>query len=153
MSFDADHDLIITNKIEIANLKTTVDTIQQAQLDIQKTQQELVLSLNQLTYNVGAVVEGLKQTKDALGETNKHSKRIDDLDDRILDHEEKTERAVNGILNQLVLINKAQMEDREAWTPVINLFAHWKWMVGGVVGLIAVTGWDGLVTLIQLIIK
>jgi DNA repair ATPase RecN len=140
----SDRDLLIRVDADVKHLTTRVKEVSQAQVDHAARTQELASSLQTLTYNVGALVEGMKEAKAGLDVQNQLVNDVDQLKAWRADFNRTYKDGIDEI--------KAIMEeDRQQWKPWVALAGHWKWMVAGAVAVVGFVGWPTIKSVLALI--
>lgn len=138
----SDRDMLIRLDADVGNLSEQVKEVRTAQTEQERAAQKLTENLNQLTYNVGAMVEGMKEAKEMMHTVGKHDQRIKTLETWQQVHLGDSDRVVEKIEASLKEIKDQLDEDRKQWEPWVKLAGHWKWMLVGAVGVVGFVGWN-----------
>lgn len=150
-----DRDLLIRVDADLKNLDKTVKEVRDKQTSADNTSAELTKNVNQLTFNIGALVDGMKDAKSVttmlVDAHTKADRRMDLLDVEMKELKEDRMRFMKRIDAELGEMKDMLTSSREKWEPVATFFSHWKWMVGGGVAIFGILGWPTILKLIQLI--
>lgn len=129
-----DRDLLIRVDADLKNLATKVKEVSTLQIEQGHQSQQLSSSLQTLTYNVGALVEGMKEAKAGLDVQNRIAKDVEELKEWRSSFKDTFHESIDEIKNIMT-------EDRKKWEPWVSLASHWKWLLAGVATVTAFVGW------------
>lgn len=138
----SDRDMLIRLDADVGNLSNQVKEVRIAQTEQERAAQKLTENLNQLTYNVGAMVEGMKEAKEMMHTVGKHDQRIKTLEHWQSEHADDSNKVVAKIEESLIGIKNQLDADRKQWEPWVKLAGHWKWMLAGGIAIVGFVGWD-----------
>lgn len=137
-----DRDLLIRVDTDVKHLADQVSDVRTKQTEQDKHSQSIAENLNRLTYNVGAMVEGMKEAREMLHNVGKHNQRIEFLEQWKEAHEVASAKIEDRFQQGFRDIMKQLEEDRKKWEPWVGLACHWKWMLAGGVAVVGFVGWD-----------
>lgn len=137
-----ERDLLIRVDADLKNLDRTVKEVRDKQNTQEQNAQKLTENVFALTANVGALVEGMRDAKDALHTIGKHEQRLSALETWRV---ELDEQAVIKEDEIYTLIRNDKLE----WQPVAKLYGHWKWIVGTLGAFITVIGWSHISAMLK----
>lgn len=146
-----DRDLLIRVDTDVKHLAEQVGNVRLKQGEQDKYSQSIAENLNRLTFNVGAMVEGMKEAKEMLHSVGKHDQRIGSLeqwrDDQEMLSVKIEDRFQQGFREIMLQLEK----DRAQWQPWVGLAGHWKWMLAGGIATVGFVGWDTIQTILRFI--
>lgn len=138
----SDRDMLIRLDADVGNLSEQVREVRTSQAEQERASQKLTENLTQLTYSVGAMVEGMKEARAMMHAVGKHDQRISHLETWKDTHAVETDKTVDQINNSLNEIKQQLSSDRKQWEPWVKLAGHWKWAAGAAAVFIGIMGWD-----------
>lgn len=140
-----DRDLLIRVDADVRHLTNGVKEVKEAQIELAHQQQELGTALQTLTYNMGAMVEGMKEAKTGLHEQTRLANDVEDLKlwraEHDKTHREGFETLSRGQQDAIARLEAVMTQDREQWRPWVTLAGHWKWLAVGGAAIITFVGW------------
>lgn len=146
---DSDRDLLIQVNTNLVHLDNDVSEIKTRQLEFERNSAMLTENLNRLSFSVGAVVEGLKDTRETLNAVVAHEKRIDSLETWRSTHEKDCDKARQEVDQDFQKLNQIMDVDRAIWSAHVEIIKHWKWLAAGVATVFGIVGWPVIVQLVK----
>lgn len=148
---DSDRDLLVRVDADVKHLSKVTESVSNRQEEQQRNIQTLSDNMAQLTFNVGALVEGMKDAKEAMHTIGKHEQRLSSIETWQAAHLGAQKEAQDAVYDELRAIRTEMKDDRQSWSPAVRVFGHWKWLLGGVLAFVALVGGPVIIKIVQAI--
>lgn len=125
----ANHELLIRVDSDVKHLTNSVNEIRERQQIYEKNSMELSQNLTKLTYNVGAIVEGMKDAKESMKIISEHATKITNLEERCFEQDSQL-KSLSENVGHLKEVNvKGKFLWKIVWgiitTPIALAIIYW----------------------------